>query len=138
MVPAVVGLGVLTLGAGPASASGPPVPLNCTFDRGIETCVTSMNSTRIWGPYSTGTTPATTIFGDLTGVQICEDVNPFTSQLPVNLSFEQLTWQDVTTTTTTTLRQGLGGRLLDTSTLSSTGPAVNMEWVGVLVCHFAP
>jgi hypothetical protein len=109
-------------GAAPAFADAPPVPPGCSFDQatGVETCVTTTTTTSTAGPfYTTGFVPATTTFGGVTGQQIC-DLYEGNGTPWEYIRLSGLSLKETVTTTTTTERHGLNGKVFDTSTSTST------------------
>jgi hypothetical protein len=119
--------GLLVAGAAPAfAASGPSLPAGCTFDQatGVETCVTSTSVTGTFGPFTTpgahsgGVVPGSDTFDGATGTQIC-DVYFGDSYTWSVVQFIAVSWVGTVTTTTTTERHGLNGKVFDTSTSQS-------------------
>ncbi|WP_432483621.1 hypothetical protein [Kineococcus esterisolvens] len=126
--------GVLALGATPASAA-PPAPPGCTFNEtpGALTCTTTSTETTRFGPYTTADlVPAETVFGPLTGEDIC--AFHFGSSGAVKVLLEDLIFTRSVTTTTTTTRRGLNGQVIDTST--TTAPPTYSRDSGGLGCLF--
>jgi len=111
----------LVMGAAPAFASGPPVPAGCTFDQatGVETCVTTTStSTNIWINTDGDLIPASTrVYDGITGAQICTELGYGSGASEVG--FYNAVFVDTTTTTTTSERHGLNGRVFNTSTSAS-------------------
>jgi hypothetical protein len=114
---AVAGAAIIT-SAAPALASGPPVPPGCSFDKGVLTCVTTTTTTTTAGPFSTnGEVPITTTFGEVvTGTQLCPSGAD-------GVQLNDVYFNETVTTTTTTERHGLNGKVFNTST--ATTPSFN-------------
>jgi hypothetical protein len=112
----------LVLNVVPAYAN-PSVPSGCQFDQGagVQTCTTTTITSSTVGPYITnGYVPASTTFGGVTGEEICAVLDPGVYYTEVELHNVSL---DVTiTTTTTTQRHGLNGKVFQTSTAASPSP----------------
>ena len=111
--------GALAASAAPALAAGPPVPPGCSFDQatGVETCVTTTTTTTTYGPVSTSGSASTTV-GGVTGQQICTVAAGPGNYTSFNLS--NIVLNETVTTTTTTQRHGLNGKVFSTSTATST------------------
>jgi hypothetical protein len=108
---AVLGVGV---GATPAFAAGPPVPAGCTFDGGVLTCVTSAAAQTHLGPFDP-VAPVTTV-GGFTAAQICDLLNaPFSADTIHVVTGPGFLLTESVTTTTTTMRHGLHGKVFSTS-----------------------
>jgi hypothetical protein len=120
VVAALTVAGASLAGAAPALADGPPVPPGCSFDQatGVLTCVTTTTTVSTVGPLTTGGDPSST-YGGVSGTQICDFYYgvsaPWTS-----ISMTDVSLSETVTTTTTTERHGLHGKVFDTSTSTST------------------
>jgi hypothetical protein len=138
--------GLLVAGAAPAfAASGPSLPAGCTFDQatGVETCVTTAAVTGTFGPFATpgadangssgAPVPGSDTFGGATGTQICDTYDnssyPWGGVYMFGVSFT-----GTVTTTTTTVRHGLNGKVFDTST-SQSASLKSVTVADVLNCY---
>jgi hypothetical protein len=108
---------LLGVGTGPAFAEGPKVPSGCSFDRGVLTCVTATTTPLSVGPVYAGNLPVSTDFEGFTGAQICEFLGVPDA---IVLDSNGVVLHGTVTTTTTTERHGLHGRVFDTSVATST------------------
>jgi hypothetical protein len=123
------------LGVAPALAAGPPVPAGCSFNQGVLTCTTTTTGTGTEGPFNTQGVfvPASTVFGDYTGAQIC--IATYGSEPPggyyINLRLDNTYVAGTVTTTTTTENHGLHGKVFATS--SSTSSA-SLSISGAVTC----
>jgi hypothetical protein len=119
---AVVG-GSLVCTSTTALAVGPKVPPGCTFDQGRLTCTTSSVTAGQLGPETTSSQfiPADTMFDGIAGSQICIAVfGGIGISSPVSIEMDGNTYLDVTiTTTTTTQRDGLNGKVVASSSSST-------------------
>ena len=126
--------GSLVVGAAPAlAAKGPPVPAGCSFNQatGVLTCVTGTTKTVSEGPFTTsGNLPATSKFGDFTGLQICSYFYPTTVATTVGLLNVPL--KGTVTTTVTSESHGLGGKVFASST--STSSTLTTITAGEITC----
>jgi hypothetical protein len=122
-----------------ASAAGPPVPDGCTFDHGVRTCATTSSETVTEGPFTTPgstadtivvNTPTSTLFGDFTGLQICQAA--FSPVDWARLGMSDVTVSGVVTTTTETRAHGVRGPVFDSS--ASTSSSVSDVGGGTLGC----
>jgi hypothetical protein len=131
-----VALGVVTaslvLGMAPAFAAGPPVPAGCSLTQGVLTCTTTTTTTGTEGPFSTqgAFVPASTVFGDYTGAQICiatygpEPAGGDYTSLSLDNTYVTAT----VTTTTTRQSHGLHGKVFVTSSsTSSSGLSISAD-----------
>lgn len=124
----------LAAGAVPAFAAGPPVPAGCTFDQsdGVLTCVTATSTTNVTvGPVESASIMSPTTVGPFTITQLC-DFHFMTSQIYTSAEFFDLTVTGTVTTTTTTERHGLAGKVFNTST--STSSVVTAESDAGIAC----
>lgn len=137
----VLALGAVTasavLTAAPAFAGGPPVPAGCTFDQtdGVLSCITgSSTTTTTEGPFTTdGGVPVSTTFAGVTGLQLC-DVSGTENWTGIGL--DDVSFTETVTTTTTTQRHGLHGKLFSTSTTTS-APILDAVLSGDYECAFS-
>jgi len=109
----------LVVGAGAASAD-PPVPAGCSFDQGVLTCSTSTTVTETYGPFTTpgnGFVPVSTMFGPVSGLTVCQYLGSNGPWIIVR----NLTYSVDVTTTTTTQRHGLRGKIFESSPSESIG-----------------
>ena len=122
-----------------ASAAGPPVPEGCAFDHGVRTCTTTSSQTVTQGPFTTPgsspdttvvNTPTSTVFGDFTGLQICQAA--FSPVDWIRFGMSVVTVTGVVTTTTTTKAHGVRGPVFDSS--DSTSSSVSEVRGGTLAC----
>jgi hypothetical protein len=139
----LVALGVMAascvVGASPvlAAAKGPQVPAGCSLNKttGVLTCSTTTTTKVSEGPFNTlgasigtsgiveGTVVSTsTAFGDFTGTQICMFENTatqVTTRVWTEVALTNVVVNGVITTTGTTQRHGLNGKVFATSTSTS-------------------
>jgi hypothetical protein len=126
----LVALGVVAaswvVGAAPAFAEGPPVPAGCSFDQanGVLYCTTTTTRTVTEGPFTTTFVPVSTVFGDFTGLEICEAAfGPPPYPPPVTWEFIGFMFNVFVTgtvsTATTTQTHGLHGKVFATSSTST-------------------
>lgn len=112
-------VGGLVLGVAGTAAADPKVPDGCTFAKGVLSCVTTSSSSKTLGPISTTdyVTPSTT-FGGVTAQQICDFQFPPPGQR-TGVKFTDLTLDVIVTTTTTSERHGLNGKVFNSSSVDS-------------------
>jgi hypothetical protein len=135
----LVTLGVMAascvVSASPALAAPKGPPAGCSLNKttGVLTCTTTTTKTVSEGPFNTpgasistgvivaGTlVPGSTVFGDFTGTQICTFAHPGTQvATPAWTALTNVEVNGVITTTTTTQRHGLHGKVFATSTSTS-------------------
>ena len=135
----MVALGVIAascvVGASPALAAPKGLPAGCSLNKttGVLTCSTTTTTKVSEGPFNTpgafistseiveGTlVPGSTVFGDFTGTQICMFENTGTQVTTgVWTALTNVVVNGVITTTTTTQRHGLNGKIFATSTSTS-------------------
>jgi hypothetical protein len=130
LVALAVAGGLLVAGAAPALAAGPPVPAGCTFDQsdGVLTCVTTTTGSGVIGPFNTnGQVPDYITFDGFTGAQICGAIGVNGAAQD---NFTNLTVEAIVTTTTTTERHGLNGRVFYTSASITPLSLVQNGYVG--------
>ena len=123
------------LGVAPAFAAGPPVPSGCSFNHGVLSCTTTTTSTGTEGPFNTqgAFVPASTVFGDYTGSQICiatYGAEPFGGYY-IKLLLDNTYVAGTVTTTTTSQNHGLHGTVFATSSSTSLS-ALSIS--GVVTC----
>jgi hypothetical protein len=121
LVPLVVAGASLVIGAAPALAAGPPVPTGCTFDKatGVLTCVTTTTSnTTVLANTGGFVSPPATVDG-FTVQQVCDGLVAGPSGSAILLDLVNFTLDVKVTTTTRTERNGLAGKVFDTSTATS-------------------
>jgi hypothetical protein len=133
--------GVIVIGTGTmrAFAEGPPVPAGCTFDQanGVLTCLATTTTTSNLGPFSTKgrTVPSSETFGGFTGVEICAYFYGG-GGAATGIEFWLLTLTETTTTTTRTERHGLQGRVLDTSSVTTSSSITGLSAPLGLTCSY--
>ena len=110
-------------------------PAGCSFNQatGVLTCSVVSQTTVTDGPFTTTDfVPPSTLFGDFTGTQICDFRSGASSW--IGTSLDDVTITGVVTTTTTTQRHGLHGKVFATSSFTSSS-ITNLTY-SVVGCRF--